>query len=65
MIIDIIVAVVFGILGYLLGLHKSNVVFGKMVDQGQVIFKVAEGGWEGEPDALEDIGKWIKHGLYL
>ena len=65
MVISIVVAVVFFVLGLLLGLHRSNVIFGKMVDQGQIVFKIAEGGWEGEPDALEDIEEWIKHGLHV
>jgi hypothetical protein len=65
MTIVVIAFIVLGLIevGVALGYQQSENKFGKMVDDGLIVFKIEEGegkgGWDGTPKALADIKKWI------
>lgn len=49
------------LLGVWLGYHRSHAVFGRMCDDGQLIWRYEDGdenGWEGEPEALASLAEW-------
>ncbi len=50
-------------LGIWYGFNRSERKFGRMCDDGQIVFRYEDkdgGGWDGEPEALADLRKWVK-----
>jgi len=52
----------FLIIGIWLGYVRSENKFGKMVDDGQIVFKYEdedESGWDGSEEGIKSVRKWV------
>jgi hypothetical protein len=53
---------IFLLLGIGIGYLLSRAEYARRCNNGWLIWKCAEGGWDGAPDAMEDITEWIISG---